>query len=142
MPSLLALQGRAEHLSKAKCHEFLPCGSVVSPSRKPGHHQEKDMRLMPGGQEHQSPSPSFPGWLRGQLGTSAALPKTSQLQPGLSQWSDLPGTQAPPTWRDIKPIQKGCPGGNNNNQLTHPLTTESQILMMKNREEEVEEWGE
>lgn len=96
---------------------------------------------MPGGQEHQSPSPSFPGWLGGQPGTSAALPKTSQLQPGLSQWSDWPGTQAPPTWRDIKAIQKGCPGGNNN-QLTHLLSTESQILMTKNGEEEVEEWGE
>lgn len=85
-----------EHLSKAKCHELLPRRSVVSPSGKPRHHQEKHMGLMPGGQEHQSP-PSFPGWLRGQLGTSAALPKTSQLQPGLSQWSDWPGTQAPTT---------------------------------------------
>lgn len=101
-----SLQGRGEHLSKAKCHELLPRRSVVSPSGKPRHHQEKHMGLMPGGQEHQSPSPSFPGWLRGQLGTSAALPKTSQLQPGLSQWSDWPGTQAPTTWRDLNAIQK------------------------------------
>ena len=39
---------------------------------------------MPGGQECQSPSPNLPDWLRGQLGAHAALPTTSQPQPGVS----------------------------------------------------------
>lgn len=77
MPSLpsLSLQGRGEHLSKAKCHELLPQAGLFlpaetkTPSRK---HMGFDARWA------RAPEslPQLPWLAQGQLGTSAALPKT------------------------------------------------------------------